>query len=291
MTDTSATPTQSAATAHPNIDTCILIGIPAYGGIVNWRFCLTLVGITKLLTERGIQHHVEFVAGSSLVSVVRNFFANLALFHCHPVTYKRFTHVLMIDADGSFDADAVLEMLKANKPITVLPFCRKDICWPNVARAVKAGIPNEYLSEYSGMAVIIPENKQININEPTPVKVAGTGCMLIETTVFLGLMKKHPEWAYFPGPHERMFRDVSVSDGISFDFFHLGVNQKTGEYDAEDYFFVNAAREAGFQCFILPWIKTTHTGAYDFNCNVPAFIKLKKETAEAHSVPPVKEVV
>jgi hypothetical protein len=257
----------------------ILIGVPAYGGIVNWRCCLTLIGITKLLTEQGIQHHLEFIAGASLIPAVRNFFANLALFHTHPVNQKRFTHLLMIDADGSFDADAVLEMLKANQPIVVLPFSRKDICWPNVSRAVKSGIPNEYLPEYSGMAVIIPVDKNINVKEPTPVTVAGTGCILIQTTVLLGLLDRHPDWAYFPGQYEKQTRDVSVSGGIAIDFFHVGIDRATGEYMAEDYFFVSEARKAGFETFILPWIKTTHTGQYDFQCNVPAHIALRKEAA------------
>jgi hypothetical protein len=89
-------------------------------------------------------------------------------------------------------------------------------------------------------------------------------------------MERHPDWVYRPSQRENEFRDVSLSSGISVDFFHVGVNRETGEYDSEDYFFVAAARGAGFEAFMLPWITTTHTGSYDFHCNVPAFVKLKE---------------
>jgi hypothetical protein len=102
-------------------------------------------------------------------------------------------------------------------------------------------------------------------------------------------MTKHPEWAYNPGMHERQARDISLSEGIGMDFFHVGVNAETGEYDYEDYFFVNAARQAGFKAFILPWIKTTHSGVYEFHCNVPAMVKLNQAGKEA-AIKQLKEV-
>jgi hypothetical protein len=176
-TATDATP----QTPHPNENTNVLIGIPCFGGNINSRCTKTLIRIAKLLTELGIQHHIEFLAGCSLIPQARNMFANLALFHLNPANHKPLSHLLMIDADGSFDASAVVEMIKANKPITLLPFSRKEICWENIARAVKAGVPNERLSDYNGIAMINPVDKRIKVNEPSPVTVAGTGCILIQT--------------------------------------------------------------------------------------------------------------
>jgi hypothetical protein len=273
-------PATTDATPHPNENTNILLGVPCYGGNINWHCTKTLIGIATLLAELRIQYYFAFMPQCSLVMQARNMLANLALFHKHPLNKNFFSHLLMIDADGSFEASAVMEMLKANRDIVALPFSQKFISWENIARMLKAGVPPERLPDYNGMAMIIPVNPgKIQMHEPTEVLVAGTGAMLIKKEVFVGLMEKHPEWAYRPVLSEIQARDMSFSNGMAFDFFHAGLNRETGQYDGEDYAFVRAAREAGFSAYMLPWITTTHTGPYDFHCNIPAFTKLTKEAA------------
>jgi hypothetical protein len=165
-------------------------------------------------------------------------------------------------------------MLKADRPIVVLPFSRKDICWSNIVRAVKAGIPEERLSEFNGHAMITSLDQKISLKEPTPVSVSGAGCILIQRAVLEGLMEKHPEWSYRPDAEKRL---RNIQSPLVFNFFQACVN-KAGEYVGEDFFFVAAAREAGFQTYMLPWIETTHSGVYDFHSNVSAYAKLKERT-------------
>jgi hypothetical protein len=253
------------------------VGIPAYGNNIHVRCCQTLISIALLLTEEGIAHHINFVKGISVISTVRNIFANLALFHTNPANQKPFSHLLMIDGDGSFDATAITDMIRTNRPIVVLPFTGKGIAYENIARAVKAGIPEDKLSEYNGQPCIIPvptPTNEVNVTEPIEVLLHGTGAMLIRKEVLVGLMEQHPEWIYYPTLAEKNARDISVSHGIGVDFFHIGVNPETREYDSEDYSFVASARKAGYACYCLPGIRTVHSGNCDYICNVPSFLNL-----------------
>jgi hypothetical protein len=259
------------------IDENVLVAVPCFGGLVGWRCADTLIQIDRRFTEAGIQHAIQFIPGGSLIPQIRNYIANVGLFG--GTEGKLFSSVFMIDADISFDGEAAVEMVRANKSVTVLPYAFKTIDWGVVADCAKAGVPSELLAQAGTIPVITKDDKPFRFSEPTPVMAAGTGAILIQRQVLQALADAHPEWSYRTHPSDvdqrilATLRCVPGSEGIAFNFFQLRVNPETCGYESEDYFFIQEARKIGFEVFMLPSVKTIHTGPFEYETN----LKLQQE--------------
>lgn len=263
-------------------ETNILVATPCFGGLIQWRCAAALMALDRLLNEQAVLHSFNFIAHESLIPRARNWFANLCLFATDS-NGKKYSHLMFIDADISFDSKDVIAMLQVDKPIVVLPYAGKGIDWSNVVKAVKKGATADQLPHFIGNPVIGFEDRPFTVNEPTSVQAAGTGAMLIKTEVFERLAEAHPEWKYTPGPPEARYRaSHSPSDNHSeaFDFFQIGVDPKTRIYLSEDYFFVQAARELGFETILLPWAQTGHSGTFEFRMNISAIAALDAAKAQ-----------
>jgi hypothetical protein len=211
---------------------------------------------------------------------IRNLCANVTLY-AKDQNGPIYNSLFFIDADGSFDPEAAVQMVRLDKPIVALPFSRKLIDWGNVAKAVKAGFPDEALPQFGGNPIFENDGKPFQVTEPVKAS-AGTGAMLIQRSVLQALADNHPDWSYRPLEHEREYRDASMPD-TAIDFFQAGVDPETRTYLSEDLFFVREARKLGFETHVLPWVHTVHTGQFDYHLNFHAMAQLSnhktRETA------------
>src|SRR5882762_2004369 len=82
----------------------LLIATPCYGGLVTDHYLMSLLNLTRVLAGNGIAFDVRTVT-DSLITRARNHIANEFL------REDGFTHLLFIDADLGFDANAVLRYL------------------------------------------------------------------------------------------------------------------------------------------------------------------------------------
>src|SRR5262249_47544701 len=112
----------------------ILIAVPCFGGMIQWRCAATLVDLDRRMNAAHVLRSFSFIANESLIPRARNRCANLALLGSD-TNGKPYSHLFFIDADVSFNADDVASMLRLNKPITVLPYSLKGIDWNNVAES------------------------------------------------------------------------------------------------------------------------------------------------------------
>ena len=99
--------------------THVLICLPTYSEEVHINFAFSLLDLTRALTDSGSSYEMLHVASSQIVRA-RNFFANYFLNH------PKFTHLLFLDTDMKFPAEAVIKLLAANKalPGVAYPFRR-----------------------------------------------------------------------------------------------------------------------------------------------------------------------
>ena len=93
----------------------ILIGTPAYGGMVHIDYLRRLFEYTKA----GIQFQLDTIGNESLITRARN--AILATFHVR----RELTHLLFLDADVSLPAAELVRMLKARAPVIGAPVALK----------------------------------------------------------------------------------------------------------------------------------------------------------------------
>jgi hypothetical protein len=243
------------------VDVNILVAVPCFGGLIQSRTMCSLIELDRLFYANKIEHTISTVTNETLVTKARNRYANIAAFD-EDSEHRKFTHVLFVDADMVFSAQDVVTMIHANKPIIGLPYCRKNFVWESVAKAVRAGVPDDQLKYFVG-DVCFNSSKPVPVNEITPVDQLGTGVMLIASPVFIALAERYPERKY---TLYEMELESEFNRGRTFahEFFRAGIDPKSNMYLSEDYCFTEDARLSGFASYVLPSAKTGHLGSFEY---------------------------
>jgi hypothetical protein len=209
----------------------IFLATPAHNNKVNTEFALSLISLNILLKENGvsISNHL-CPSGSLLVAernrIVEDFYRSEA------------THLLCVDSDLGFPAEAVLAMLKADKEF---------IAGVYPARIEDNPSATEYLirPKLTDESIIIQENHLLG------AEYIPAGFMLLSRAAIQKMRDKFPELYYQPRLEER-------KDQHAYLFFNTEVYE--GEFWGEDYVFCRRAREAGIDIWVDPYIQFNHNG-------------------------------
>ena len=138
----------------------LMVAVPTTD-YVNAGFLVSLIGLSKELKRRNIDHDIEVLSGT-LVYIARNRLANKAI-------NEKYTHVLWLDSDMVFSEQIVDDLL----------FCGKEmVCGAFVSRRPPYG-PCIYKS--------IKKNQIEKVKEfgTKPFRVDGCGFACVMTTVEL----------------------------------------------------------------------------------------------------------
>ena len=251
----------------------VLIATPLYGGLAQAAYVRSILELVTLLRDSGIGVDWRYIAHESLITRARNALVHMLLRDC-----AQCTHLLFLDADIGFKAPDVLTMLRSGKDVIGGPYVKKGVNWQNVAAAAKAQ-PDEdpaSLVNVMGHYVInFAEGTQtITLDAPVEVREIGTGLLLIARHVFHRLGAVYPERRYDPDSSGDGKKDASARvqeeeeegpDGRTvWAFFDAGIDDRTGRYLSEDFYFCALWRAMGGTVWLCPWMKTTHSGVYDF---------------------------
>lgn len=245
----------------------VFIGTPMYGGLAHAAHMRSVIDLVMLLRDEGVGAEWHYVAHQSLIPVARNMLVGRFL-QCTVCT-----HLLFLDADIGFQAHDILAMLRLDKELVGAPYAKKGINWANVAAAARSdpGGDPRLLADVAGTYVInFPEGTaNIKLGEPVEVKELGTGLLLIARSVFDKLAVAYPDRWYVPDEDEAGTRGGDAPVRL-WAFFDAGVDPATGRYLSEDYFFCALWRALGGRVWMCPWVRTTHTGTFDFQGNLQA---------------------
>ena len=243
--------------------------VPMYGGMCLQNFFQSFHRLVVACMKFGVTYSFTLTYNESLVPRARNRLVDEYLKN------HAETHALFIDADIGFDEQDILTMLEMDRDI-IGPGCvKKNIRWDRIQKAIKKNgreYSNEELSRIGGDYVFNFERFQgqrdIQLGEPQEVKHLGTGLMMIRRNVFETFIEKYPErWYESRG-------DLAALPGPIHDFFRIGIDPETREYDSEDYGFCSDCRAIGFKVWMCPWMKTSHMGSYTFVGDLPMVAKL-----------------
>jgi GT2 family glycosyltransferase len=191
-----------------------------------------------------------FVTNESLVTRARNMLAHVFL-------ESDCTHLLFVDADVAFDANAVPAMVEADKPIIGALYAKKIIDWAAVQRAVLRGASPQDLSRIASPAYV--QGVVTRPDEPVEVRSVGTGAMLIRRDVFEEMASGTTKSKIGSSLVGSITPDTEV-----YQFFESGMDEETGEFLSEDYFFCQKWRKAGGKVYCAPWVGTVHIGTHHF---------------------------
>lgn len=235
----------------------LMIATPMYGGMCTGHYVAGLLGTLNKMRSVGVPVYWAQIMNESLITRARNELARLFL-------EKGFDYLMFVDADISFDGQAVATLMAADKDICVGIYPKKEVDWKKVAEAAKLG--KENLADYGGAFVFNMVGDRAETNEDGCIEVrhGGTGFMLIKRKVFEDLM-----------PHVPTYRTSSFKDPITgeyakpltHEFFATSIDH-TGALLSEDYHFCELWRKHGGKIFANPFIKLEHVGTYVFGGDI-----------------------
>lgn len=246
--------------------TQLVICTPCYGGNVNERYLQSMFTLVATCATYGVGLSLVTMANESLITRGRNELVNNFL-----ALGERATHMMFIDADISFKATSVIEMLLADKDIVTGAYPLKEIMWPAVQNLIKEK-PDATLEEIEKVAVPYV----INVNKPDPAKVgqkesvtvvgglievwdAGTGFMLMKRDVLLKMIEAYPETKYYTD------RDMTVpkEQRLRYALFDTTIDED-GRYLSEDYTFCRRWQAIGGKIHLAVNVALDHVGTHIF---------------------------
>jgi len=230
-----------------------LIMTPSHDGTFFYTYVTSVIQLMATSAEVGMPVNFMFQAGDSLVTRARNHL--VALFLSQP----QWTHLMWIDADIGFSAEAVYRLLLSDRDIAagVYPLKRED--WP--AEGVPAGTTEQDFRELytrytvnSGQASDPHVGLDIDADGFMAVREAPTGFMLIKRHVLERMREAHPELRYTP--------DMigSIDPSFYYRFFDVMVDPESGRYLSEDYTFCRRWQALGGTIYLDANSNLAHQG-------------------------------
>lgn len=239
----------------------IFLATPMYGGLAHGDYMTSCLGLITTLGKFGISITFSFLYNESLVTRARNTLVDTFL-------KSDCTHLLFVDADIGFDPNDVVTLLAFDKDIIGAPVAKKGINWKNVALAARNNLnmdPNELKYLTGTYAFNFKDTNPItSLDEPFEVKEVGAAFTLVKRNVFTVMKAAYPQFAYTDGVNNLHAYYDTMIDSLS-----SALGNGSNRYLSEDYMFCQLWRKTGGTVFICPWIKITHTGAYQFLGNFP----------------------
>jgi hypothetical protein len=227
----------------------VLICIPTYSEEVHINFAFSLMDLTRELTNAGITYETLHVASSHIIRA-RNFFANYFL------NRPEFSHLLFLDSDMKFPAEAVLKLLAANKPIAgvAYPFRRFDL--DRSIEVADTGLTlRDWLEKHADYTVAPVTNAKGDVdivNGFIEAEHIGAGVFLARRDAF-ETTKPFSNCYAPPGQYASM-----IPSGTFYGFFET--IEEDGLYLGEDVSFCRRARSAGLTIWALIDQTVAHYG-------------------------------
>ena len=237
---------------------------PMYGGTCMNNYFNSCLTLKELFGKYEIDHSFISTVNESLVTRARNRLADVYL------KEKEHTHAVYIDSDIGYNPQDILRLLELDLDIVGAPCSQKKIRWDKIQGMFHRNHRDytaDEISRAAGHPVFNPEPfeglKEFVLTEPQEMRHVGTGLLMIRRNVFEKFMEVYSDRWY-----ESRGSDDSDLPGQVFDFFRIGIDPETRQYDSEDYCFCQDCKALGFKVWICPWMCTTHMGSYTFTADL-----------------------
>jgi len=250
MTDWTETPLQQEQT-RPSL----MIATPMYGGMCTGNYVSGLLNTLFKMRSVGVPVYWAQITNESLITRARNELVRLFL-------EKGFDYLMFIDADISYDGQAVATLMAADRDIACGIYPKKEVDWKQVGKAAKAG--KENLQDYGGAFVfnMAGQMQESDSDGMIEVRHGGTGFMLIKRKVFEDLIPHVP--TYRVSTHKENGEYIKP---LTHEFFATSIDE-TGALLSEDYHFCDLWRKHGGKIYANPFIKLEHVGTYVYGGDV-----------------------
>jgi len=239
----------------------ILIGTPSYNGAVTINYLRSLLGMLDICRLAGVGTGFQPLAYDSLIPRARNCIANDFL------RKKEYSHLLFIDADLGFPADAALRYLRSDKDVVcgIYPVKHLDV---DTLRKMPGQVSNADAVAASLAYTVKLKGGCVVDKGLVPVEFGSTGFMMIKRQVLLRMAEAYPELRY---------RNSYINSGDkgvdNWAFFDTVIDQETRDYLPEDYAFCKRWTALGGEIHADVLSRFIHSGRCDYAGDYPAYLK------------------
>lgn len=249
----------------------LFISTPCYDAMMTMQYTMSILNLNSLLQNCGIEYVIDFVGNESLIPRARN--NSLAKF-----VDSEFTHILFIDSDIEFPAQAVIDLLDFDKDVVCCAYSKKAFNWKRFMYSMQTEIQSKESLESRGLdynynAMVGEDKKIIKSGDGKFIRVkhASTGFMMVKREIVNKLCKKHTELTIKTD-------NLSKEDNTICGLFCCMIKDKV--YLSEDYSFCERVNDIGGEV----WLNTTHNlnhiGKYVFKSDIQNREKLLRTIQE-----------
>lgn len=225
----------------------MMLGFLSHNSDVACDFAMGLMDSAINLNQQNIYFEIARIEGSSLIAHARNSIVDMFL-------RSKCQRLLFIDTDQGFNWNHVYTLLSSNRPIVagIVPHKRYPINmnFDPLEEDMKYfnDSANKSSEEFFKFA-----KERADAKGEIEVEKVGTGCMMIDRTVFDVLKEYVPEYRPFDDnrkiePHKEFFKMGAMED----------------RYRGEDWFFCQIARKAKIPIYINTNTLLSHQGTHRF---------------------------
>lgn len=227
----------------------IMLATPCAGNQVTSGYMLSVIGYAS---SGSIPMTIMHVGDDALVTRARNTLLSSFFFR------SDCSHILFVDADISFPANAPETLFHHDKDIVAGVYPLRDRYWDSTTQQnILAGEPQKTASlRYVGETEAMRQS--IGTSPLVKTAYAGTGFMMISRQAIKRMVKAYPELMYvkIDAPGQENAKSIALFEG--------SIDQKTGTYLSEDYTFCQRFRDIGGEVWIDTSIELTHSGMSSF---------------------------
>jgi hypothetical protein len=246
------------------------------GGQLFVGYHESILRLQKVLLVVGIEHEFITFGSESLIPRARN--AIVAAFMS-----KKFTHLLFIDADITFNPDSILRLLIMNHHVSGVAYPKKGLQWQSIideitrlseiSKQQQTSIqfnPNDIISKTLDYVLNfkkaddMPEGQMRVENGFLEISELGTGFMMIRSEVLEALKQEYPDLKYKNdvGFYDTLHPDMKDNFWLFFDCVQCPVTKR---YLSEDYAFCQRWKDCGGKIYVDISQPLTHTGSYHYS--------------------------
>lgn len=240
--------------------THLVVGTPAYGGMITTLYAASLLKLQHAVHQRGdLDLTVLMPSGDALITRSRQDLV------AHFMGMPTATHLLFIDSDIGFEPEQVFRFLDFGADVVAGVYPTKKVDWAKVeALAAEGRRPLEAASLSYVMEFGDPQRIAVRKGF-AKVKYAGTGFLMIRRAVFTRMMEKYSALKY---ERQNQSDDPLTGSPHRYALFNCVIEPKTGTYLSEDYSFCRRWTDLGGEIWADLESRLTHVGAMAFRGNV-----------------------
>lgn len=249
----------------------LFISTPCYDAMMTMQYTMSILNLNMLLNSHDIEYVIDFVGNESLIPRARN--KSLAKF-----VESNFTHILFIDSDIEFPAQAVIDLLEFNKDVVCCTYSKKAFNWNRFIYSMKTEMQSQESFESRGLdynynVITDKDNELIQSENKNFIKVkhASTGFMMVKKEIVNKLCQKHTELTIKTD-------DLIEEDTTICGLFCCMIKDKV--YLSEDYSFCERVNDIGGEIWLNITHNLNHIGKYVFKSDIRNREKLMRTTHE-----------